>query len=327
MPIATIVVPCYNVAKTLPETVTALLQQSFPDFEILLVNDGSTDETPEIAAEFERDARVRVIHQRNRGLAGARNSGIAHAQGRYIGFCDADDIWEPGKLAAHVRHLGQKPRVGVSYSGSSLIDDEGAFLATAQKPRLHNVTAAHILKRNPIGNGSAPVIRRAVFDEIAFRPEHETERDWYFDETLRQSEDIECWLRIAVMTEWQVEGVEGLLTRYRISSGALSSNMDRQLATWEKMVSKLTPLSPAFFKKHVPAARAYQLRYLARRAICDRDAARAARLVHASLRQSLRPLIEEPVKSTVTVLAVGGLYLGGGLAMDLIGKSGSKKNA
>ncbi len=327
MPIASIIVPAYNVEKTLATTLTALLNQTFAEYEVVIVNDGSTDGTADIAATFQSDPRVRVIHQRNRGLAGARNSGIAAARGRYIGFCDADDLWEPQKLGVHVLHLDRNPEVGVSYSGSALIDDNGSLLGTAQKPRLNNVTAAHVLKRNPIGNGSAPVIRKSVFEDIAYRPKHETERDWYFDETLRQSEDIECWLRIAITTSWVFEGVPGLLTQYRISQGALSANTDRQFATWQQMIDKLTPLAPELFARHAPAARAYQLRYLARRAICDRDADRAVRLVQAAFKTSLRPVVEEPVKSAVTLLAALFLKAGGGLALDLVTASRGKQNA
>lgn len=325
MPFASVIVPAFNVQATLAETLDALLVQTFTDFEIIVVDDGSTDGTAGLARAFTTDPRVRIVQQRNRGLAGARNSGVAAARGQVIGFCDADDLWEPSKLATHIAHLRDRPGVGVSYSGSALIDEDGARLGTAQRPRLTGVTAAHILKRNPVGNGSAPVIRRAVFEAIAYRPAHETERDWYFDETLRQSEDIECWLRIAVTTDWGFEGVPGLLTRYRISQGALSSNTDRQLATWERMIQKLTPLAPRLFARHARAARAYQLRYLARRAICDRDAPRALSLIAAFLRQSPRPLFEEPGKSTVTILAGFLLWAAGGLALDLL--AGARKDA
>ncbi|MDP5085530.1 MAG: glycosyltransferase [Yoonia sp.] len=318
MPLATIVVPAFNVAKTLCETLDALLAQTFEDFEIVIVDDGSSDATYAIAKSYQTDPRVRFIRQRNRGLAGARNTGIAVAEGAFIGFCDADDIWEPGKLAAHVQHLQSDPAVGVSYAGSSLIDDNGDFLGQSQKPRLKNIEAVHVFKRNPIGNGSAPVIRRAVFDAIAFRPASETERDWYFDETFRQSEDIECWLRIALSTDWIFEGVPGLLTRYRISANGLSAATDRQHMAWENMVTKLTPLAPAFFTRHAPVARAYQLRYLARRAISDLDAERAQRLLLASLRESKRPLFEEPLKSAVTILATAALALGGREALAAI---------
>ena len=311
MPLVTIVVPAFNVAKTLRETLDALQAQTFEDFEIVIVDDGSSDETASIASSFLNDPRISLVSQRNRGLAGARNSGIAAARGSLIGFCDADDIWEPNKLAAHVQHLQSDETIGISYSGSSLINDDGDFLGQSQKPRLGNIDAAHIFKRNPIGNGSAPVIRRAVFDAIAFRPAAETERDWYFDETFRQSEDIECWLRIALTTDWEFAGVPGMLTRYRISASGLSAVTDRQFSAWENMVAKLTPLAPDFFARHAPVARAYQLRYLARRAISDLDGKRAKRLLTASLQQSKRPLLEEPIKTGITILATLALVSGG----------------
>jgi len=311
MTFASIIVPAFNVADTLWATMTALLHQTHPAYEIIVVDDGSTDATPEIAARFACDPRVRVIRQANRGLAGARNSGIAAARGRYIGFCDADDLWLPEKLARHVAHLDANPQVGISYCGSALMNDEGALTGQAQRPRLTGIDAATIFKRNPIGNGSAAVMRRAVFDEIAFRPRHETLRDWYFDETFRQSEDIECWLRIALRTEWVFEGIPGLWTQYRINAGGLSAATDRQRAAWERMVTKLTPLNPAFFEVNTPAARAYQLRYLARRAISDLDAPRAAALSRDWMAHSSVPLIEEPAKSLVTLAATAVLSLCG----------------
>ena len=311
MPRVSIVVPAYNAARTLPETLSSLLAQTFRDLEVVVVDDGSNDSTAAIATSFQHDPRVRLVRQRNRGLAGARNSGITAATGDLIGFCDADDLWEPWKLQAHVRHLDAAPHVGVSYAGSALIDETGSLLKQAQRPRLSGIDAAHILKRNPIGNGSAPVIRRAVFDAIAYRPAFETERDWYFDETFRQSEDIECWMRIALSTHWQFEGVPGLLTRYRISAGGLSAATDRQLAAWEAMIAKLTPLDPVMMTRLAPVARAYQLRYLARRAVSDFDGDRAWRMIAAALRQSRLPLIEEPAKTVTTLVAALVLRLGG----------------
>lgn len=309
MTFASIVVPAFNVQETLAETLHTLLAQTYPTYEIIIVDDGSTDATARIASDFSYEGKVRVIHQANRGLAGARNTGIAASKGSVIGFCDADDLWEPEKLALHVAHLEANHQVGVSFSGSALIDDDSALTGQAQRPRLSNIDTRHIFKRNPIGNGSAPVIRRDVFDAIAFRPDHEPLRDWYFDETFRQSEDIECWLRIALSTDWEFEGIRGLLTKYRISAGGLSAATGRQLAAWDRMVDKLDALAPDFFATQAPVARAYQLRYLSRRAISDLDAPRARELTHAWLKTSRTPLREEPLKSAITLAAVGVLFL------------------
>ncbi|WP_068116385.1 glycosyltransferase family 2 protein [Tropicimonas marinistellae] len=308
MPTASIVVPAYNVADTLPATLDSLLKQTFRDFEILLVDDGSTDNTLRIAEGF-GDPRLRIISQANRGLAGARNTGIHAARGAFIGLCDSDDLWHPAKLARHVSHLRSRPDVGVSYSGSAMIDGAGQPLGLSQRPRLRSVTAAHIFRRNPVGNGSAAVIRRAALDSVAWRPTGEYRRNWWFDETFRQSEDIEFWLRMALTTDWRFEGVTGDLTLYRINSGGLSASVARQYDAWQHMVDKLTPLAPAFFAQHAGAAQSYQLRYLCRRAISDGDAETAATLARQALDASLRPLWEEPVKSSVTLAAAVTLNL------------------
>jgi glycosyltransferase involved in cell wall biosynthesis len=308
MPKASIIVPSFNVSSTIGDTLSALMDQTFCDFEVIIVDDGSIDDTQNAVAPFLSDARIRTIHQANRGLAGARNTGIAAARGDYIGFCDADDIWLPEKLALHVDHLDTAPTVGVSFSGSELIGDDGAPLGMSQNPRLRNISAAHIFKRNPIGNGSAPVIRRAVFDAIAYQSSCDATRISYFDETFRQSEDIECWLRIALTTDWAFEGVSGELTQYRVSRGGLSAATARQLIAWERMVAKLTPLDTAFFAKHAPAARAYQLRYLCRRALSDGDATTATDYWQKSIASSWAPLFEEPLKTCTTgaaTLAMG----------------------
>ena len=300
MTFASIIVPAYNVEATLAETLTALLVQTYPSFEIIVVDDGSTDGTATLLKQFGRNPQVRVITQKNRGLAGARNTGIAAAKGAVIGFCDSDDLWHPSKLERHMIHLQCNPQVGLSYSGSALINDAGKPLRQTQSPRLKGITPAHIFKRNPIGNGSALVARKAVFEQIAFRPPHETVRDWFFDETFRQSEDIECWLRIALTTAWRFEGIPDLLTQYRISAGGLSAGTERQFAAWSRMVEKLRPLDPAFFDAHVGSARAYQLRYLCRRAIKMLDGERASALGTAWLREGGQTFREEPIKSVTT---------------------------
>jgi glycosyltransferase involved in cell wall biosynthesis len=303
MPKASIIVPAYNAARTLPQTMATLCSQSFRDMEIIIVDDGSTDHTGDMARKYARHPGIRLVQQANRGLAGARNSGIHAATGEFIGFCDADDLWQQDKLATHVAHLEANPSIGLSFSGSQLITANGTLTRHAQRPRLTDITADHVMKRNPVGNGSAAVMRRGALDQIAYRPASETQRDWVFDETFRQSEDIECWLRLALTTDWQIEGVPGALTHYRVNPGGLSANTDRQLASWERVMDKLRPLNPALFARHEPAARAYQLRYLARRAVSDLDGANARKLAHASLSLSKIPLIEEPAKTLITLVA------------------------
>ncbi len=311
-PAASIVIPAYNVAATIGDAVESALAQTYADFEVIVVDDGSRDDTVETVLRVAHP-RLRLVRQANRGLAGARNSGIAAARGRYVGFLDGDDIWAPEKLAAHVAHLEANPHVGLSFTASQLIDGEGRPLGLNQTPRLTGIDAAHILRRNPIGNGSAPVIRRATLDAIAFRPAGEAARDWWFDETFRQSEDVECWMRIALTTGWTIEGIAGAFTLYRVNPGGLSANLARQHASWERMVAKMARIAPDFIARHAPAARAYQLRYLCRRAVASRDGAEAMARARASIAESREPLLREPVK-TLTTLAAAALLSGAGAA-------------
>ncbi|MGX9355810.1 glycosyltransferase family 2 protein [Roseobacteraceae bacterium S113] len=303
MPFASIIVPAFNVADTLSETLTSLSHQTVRDFEIIVVNDGSTDATLQVAHGFEGRGNIRVLSQANRGLAGARNTGIAAARGDFVGFCDADDHWTPSKLQTHLDHFAETPDLGVSYSGSALMSQDGALLGLSQSPKLTNITTVDILKRNPIGNGSAAVFRKQALLDIAYRPAFETQRDWVFDETFRQSEDIECWLRLSLTTDWQFEGVDGDLTHYRVNASGLSAALERQYDLWERAIEKLRPLNPSFFDTYEAAARAYQLRYLARRAVSSRQTKSARELVVAACKTSLAPLIEEPIKTSATLLA------------------------
>ena len=305
-----VIVPAYNVESTINETLTSIIRQTHRELEIIIVDDGSTDRTADIIAEF-HDPRIVVIKQKNRGLAGARNSGIYHSTCGYVAFCDSDDVWLPEKLELHYSHLQQNPDVGISYSGSQLINEQSLPLRISQNPKLHAVTPADVFKRNPIGNGSSAVFRREALDAIAFRPMHETERDWWFDETFRQSEDIDAWMRFALASDFKIEGIEGNLTLYRIQAGGLSTNLKRQYETWCRVRDRVLDTAPAFGKKYAPAATAYQLRYLARRAATMHDGKTAAQYCRQSLATSLVPMLEEPVKTLTTLIACEAMNLFG----------------
>lgn len=217
MPHASIIVPARNAEATLDATLRSLRAQSFADLEIIVVDDGSTDRTVRIGADHAgEDPRVQLVVQANRGPAAARNSGIRGARGAIVGFCDAGDLWRPHKLAAHVRHLAAAPAVGLSFSGSARIGGAGHAPGLVQRPRLAGIRPEHVFLSNPVGNGSTAVLRRAALDAIAWRPAGERLGDWWFDESFRQFEDLECWLRLALTTDWRIEGVPGALTAHRL---------------------------------------------------------------------------------------------------------------
>jgi hypothetical protein len=304
MPRVSIIMPVYNVERFVEAGIRSVLAQSLADFELLIIDDRSQDGSMEICTSF-NDPRIRIIrHTRNRGLAGARNTGIRHARGEYLAFIDSDDCWHADKLAMHLAHLDGNPAVGVSFSRSAFINEDGSPNHTYQMPRLRDISTGYYLCRNPIGNGSAPVIRREVFQQIRYTDDlHGSDEDWYFDERLRRSEDIECWIRIALTTPWVIEGIPQALTLYRLNSGGLSSSLLQQLDSWEQVIEKTRTYAPGFIALWERPARAFQLRYLARQAIRLHDGKMAIRLTHRALGTDPRILLREPGRTLVTLSA------------------------
>ena len=294
------IIPVYGAEKYVAATVQSVLDQTHKNFEVLIIDDGSPDRSIEICQQF-TDPRIKIIRQQNRGLAGARNTGIRHAQGDYLAFLDADDLWLPEKLEKHVEHLENSPSVGVSFSCSAFIDETGKPLGLYQKPKLTGITIPNLLCRNPISNGSAPVIRREVFEAIKFQDNlYGTVEDFYFDDRFRASEDIECWFRIAIQTDWQIEGIREALTLYRVNSGGLSANLFKQFESWEQVFEKTRSYAPDLIAQWENPAKAYQLRYLARRAVTLKDGSTAVKLFHQAMATHWRILLEEPRRTVLT---------------------------
>jgi glycosyltransferase involved in cell wall biosynthesis len=298
LPLVSVIIPMFNVGQYIDQCIQSVLAQTFKNFEIICVDDGCTDDTLHKLARF-LDPRIKLIQQTNRGLSSARNTGILASRAIYVALLDADDFWAKEKLALHINHLNTRSKVGVSYCPSLFVNENGRSMGIGQFPKLSNITAKDVFCRNPVGNGSAPVIRRSLLKEVAF-VSYKTGRRCIFDEDLRQSEDIELWLRIALLGNWKFEGITPPLTFYRINDGGLSSNLSKQYAGWCLAMQKNQKNHSNFFKRYLPLARAYQLRYLARRAIRSGEAWQAIKLVHKALLTHPKIIIEEPARTLAT---------------------------
>jgi glycosyltransferase involved in cell wall biosynthesis len=301
MPRISVVMPVYNVERFVATAIRSVLAQTFSDLELIVVDDAGSDRSVAICRSF-TDPRIRIVSQANRGLAGARNTGIRAARGELVALLDADDAWLPEKLAAHVANLDRHPEAGVSYDGAILIDEQDRPLGIAQEPVYGAVDAALVFTGRVVKNGSVPVFRRAVLDEIARQP-REGGETWYFDESLRRSEDVECWTRIALTTGWQFRGVGRNLTLYRINGGGLSADVARQLESWEQVCATIAAYAPDFVARHGAEARARELRYLARRAVTSGDRKVAVGLLAGALRLCPGLLLAEPRKTLATAAA------------------------
>lgn len=314
MKLVSVIIPVYGAEKYIAATLQSLLAQTYENFEALIIDDGSPDRSIDICQQF-TDPRLKIIRQQNRGLPGARNTGIRHAKGDYIAFLDADDIWLPTKLEKHVNHLNNSSHVGISFSYSAFIDEMGNRTGLNQIPRkLKDITPDYVLCRNPIGNGSAAVVRREVFEDIKFQDDvHGTAEDCYFDERLRHKSadatDIECWLRISIQTRWQQEGLPEALTLYRLNTGGLSANAFKQLEALEKVIEKTRSYAPDLISKCEQAARAYHMRYTVRRIVSLGDGATAVKLFHKVLATYWRILLEDTRRTFLTGMAAYLLFL------------------
>ena len=149
-PTVSVVMPVYNVERYVGEAIASVLAQTYEDFELIIVDDGGQDQSMEICEQFD-DERIFIVRQKNRGLAGARNTGIAAARGKFIALIDSDDRWLPEKLALHVIHLENNPQLGVSFSPSRFIDGDGQPMRLKMRPKLDDIAPQDIFCRNPVG--------------------------------------------------------------------------------------------------------------------------------------------------------------------------------
>lgn len=214
MSLVSVIIPTYNHEIYLPGAIHSALAQTYRDVEIIVVDDGSTDETRDVATQFGEP--VQYIYQENRGLSAARNTGIARATGRYITVLDADDLLEPDYLARMVAILESLPGAAATYCIFQTVDPDNQMLY--QKGRA-GVPPEQLFERLLYGNFIVPpcmMVKREVYDTAG-----------PFDESLTACEDWDMWLRIARNNT--VLPLDAALVRYRVRPGSMSGNPRRML--------------------------------------------------------------------------------------------------
>ena len=180
---ASVVLPVFNGAETIQETVASVLSQTCEDLELIIINDGSTDNTLTILAKI-RDARLKIFSFPNAGLSASRNRGLKLAQGDYISFIDADDLWAPPKLQSQLEAIAASEGAAVAYSWTDFIDESGQFLHAGIHSKVSGDLYERLFLSNFLESGSNVLIRRDALIEIGG-----------FDETLKAAEDWDCFLK------------------------------------------------------------------------------------------------------------------------------------
>jgi glycosyltransferase involved in cell wall biosynthesis len=183
-PTVSVVIPTYNRAHLVTEAVDSVLNQSYTDFELLVIDDGSTDDTTGRLAEY--GDRIQLYHQENRGASVARNTGIQHARGKYIAFLDSDDLWVQDKLQAQMDLMARDSRVKICYTEEIWIR-RGVRVNPKRKHRKYSGWILDKMLPLCIVSPSSVLMAREVFDRVGL-----------FDESLPVCEDYDLWLRIGL---------------------------------------------------------------------------------------------------------------------------------
>ncbi len=220
-----VVIPAYNYAVFLPRAIDSALRQTYATMEIIVVDDGSTDNTRQIVAGY--GARVRYVHQANAGLSAARNTGIGQARFPFIALLDADDLWLPDRLASGMIVFAQHPPdLGVVACLSHRIDahDHQLPLNPAVRELTGELTAADILQMTRFSPSTA-IVRAEVFQQGGG-----------FDTTLRSSEDRDMWIRAGM--RWRIWLQPDRLALIRKHGGNMSSHADRMKANMGRVIRK-----------------------------------------------------------------------------------------
>ena len=213
-PLVSIIIPNYNHAQYVGDAIWSVLTQEYRNFEIIVVDDGSTDNSREVITQF--GDKVQYIHQKNAGLSAARNTGIKASKGVLIGVLDADDMYESIFLSTLVVTLQENPDADGVYCGYQFVDHKNNLLPQIEaRPVDHDKLYDALLD----GNFFVPesiFLRRYVYDNVGL-----------FDETLRACEDWDVWLRVT--KKYKIVHSPNILTRHRILPGSMSTDPQRML--------------------------------------------------------------------------------------------------
>ncbi len=211
--LVSVVMPAYNCEEFIGEAIDSVLRQTYNHYEIIIINDGSTDGTEETILRLD-SALITLINQPNKGVASARNTGIQQARGEFIAFLDSDDIWQNDTLTLQYEHLEKDQDIGLVYGDMELFDSTGIlsenWLVEAGWPRPEGFIFKDLLFKC-LFQTSTVMVRREVLDDVGL-----------FDDSLLLGEDYDLWLRIAA--KYKIGYIPKVITKYRRNAQSLTSS-------------------------------------------------------------------------------------------------------
>ena len=229
-PLVSIVTPTYNRSDFLPEAIDSVLGQTYENFELIIVDDGSTDDTQALVESYQKDPRIRYFYQANQGQSVARNRGIAESKGEFICFLDSDNAWLPQKLERSLLEFERFPAAHIVYGNSILIDENSAEIGKSTMKRYSGRITHHLLKDNFVSMNTT-MTRRQCFDEMGG-----------FNESDRVAEDYELWLRFS--TKFEFRYIPEFLGFYRKMDNQISSDKQQRYEGNERLLLKFLEQYP-----------------------------------------------------------------------------------
>lgn len=216
-PRVSVVMATYNYGQYIAQAIQSVVDQTYADWELIVADDGSTDDTRKVVAQFRGDNRIKYHFQENQGASAARNLAIQVSRGSIVAFLDADDAWVPTKLERQLALYDSDPQLGVVYAGRSFMDPSGRVTGNEVRSMARGYVLHEAVMRT-IPPFSSSMVRREVFDDIGM-----------FDESIPLAVDYELWLRVAL--KYRFDYIDEPLLLYRTGHSNLSrrSQERRQL--------------------------------------------------------------------------------------------------
>jgi len=235
-PKVTVLMTAYNEEAYIEGALRSALNQTFGDFEIVAVDDGSTD------GAWERLVRagspqIRAFRQPHRGRAEAVNRAAAEARGRFFAFLDADDAWHPEKLARQMGVWESHPEIDLVFTQSEWIGADGKGLGITTRPWDGPMSARELFCDNVTGNASSVMVRREAFEAAGG-----------FDPKMPACIDLDCWVRIGLLREGNLWGIPEPLTLHRRHDNQITADWRRMQAGWNRLLEKLEGRSPELLR-------------------------------------------------------------------------------
>ena len=237
-PLVSVIIPEYNAAAFIERTLNSVINQTYPHIEVIVVDDGSQDETSALVQSImQKDHRIKLLHQPNAGVAAARNLAIKQAKGEFIAPIDADDIWYPQNLAKQVQRFQEfDSSVGLVYSWSVVIDEEDDPNGDFHISEYEGDVYIALLYRNFLGNASSTLVRRSCFDRVGL---YDCE---FKAKGCQGCEDWDLYLRIA--EHYQVRVVREFLVGYRQTTSSMSHNYSSMVNSQQSVLALIQQKHP-----------------------------------------------------------------------------------